>query len=176
VAGPRIHGLSLNGSRWFSDLRLRLKTRSGISRSNLGRRSRHGRLTVAPAGDGTTHRAVVPLLLLRRGSPRTTVSLLQRDLALRGRRGTVNSPRGILGSGENRSSAHNGVPFFLKLGNGEGILRWSSNSSKTSSSFPMVSSSSSWTSIAVSGGGIWCVTAAARAKAASQFGSKICTI
>jgi hypothetical protein len=39
-------------SRRFSDLQLRLKTRRGISRSNLGRRSRCGRLTATPAGDG----------------------------------------------------------------------------------------------------------------------------
>jgi hypothetical protein len=84
----------------------------------------------------------------------------------------VNSPRGILGGGGDRSSACDGVPFFLKLGDGEGILRGSFGSSKTSSSFPLVSSSSSWASIAVSGGGIRRAAAVGRAKAAAQFGSK----
>jgi hypothetical protein len=87
----------------------------------------------------------------------------------------VNSCRENLGGGGDRSSARDGVPFFLKLSDGEGVLRRSSGSSKTSNSFPLVSSSSSWTSIAASGGRIWRVTAAARAKAAAQFGSKIRT-
>jgi hypothetical protein len=55
----------------------------------------------------------------------------------------ANSLRGILGGDDDRSNARDGVPFFLKLDNGEGVLRWSSSSSKTSSSFPLVSSSSS---------------------------------
>jgi hypothetical protein len=55
----------------------------------------------------------------------------------------VNSPKGILGGGGDRSSAFDGVPFFLKLGDSESILRWSSSSSKTTNSFPLVSSSSS---------------------------------
>jgi hypothetical protein len=88
----------------------------------------------------------------------------------------VNSPRGILGSGGDRSTACDGVPFFLKLDDGEGVLRRSSSSSKTSSSFPLVSSSSSWTSIAASGGGIQRAIVAARAKAAARFGSKISMI
>jgi hypothetical protein len=85
----------------------------------------------------------------------------------------VNSPRGILGGGGDRSSARDGVPFFLKQGDGEGILRRSSGLSKTSSNFPLVSSSSSWASIAVSGGGIRRATAVVRAKVAAQFRSKI---
>jgi hypothetical protein len=48
-----------------------------------------------------------------------------------------------LGGGGDRSSKRDGVPFFLKLDNGESVLRWSSGSSKTISSFPLVSSSSS---------------------------------
>jgi hypothetical protein len=55
----------------------------------------------------------------------------------------ANSPRGILGGSDDRSSARNRVPFFLKLNDDEGDLRWISGSSKTSSSFPLVSSSSS---------------------------------
>jgi hypothetical protein len=145
--GPRwpVHGLSLNESHRFSDRRMRLKTRRVISRSNLGRRSRHGQLTAAPAsnGGGATHRAAVPRPLLRRGGSGATASLLQWGLVLWGRRRTVNSPRGILGGSSDRSSAHNGVSLFLKLGDGEGVLRRSSGSSKTSSSFPLVSSSSS---------------------------------
>jgi hypothetical protein len=35
------------------------------------------------------------------------------------------------------------VPFFLKLVDNESVLRWSSGSSKTVSSFRLVSSSSS---------------------------------
>jgi hypothetical protein len=85
----------------------------------------------------------------------------------------VNSPRGILGSGDDWISACDKVPFFLKLGDGEGVLRRSSGSSKTSSSFPLVSSSSSWTLIAASGSEIRRVTVAARAKAAARSGSKI---
>jgi hypothetical protein len=54
-----------------------------------------------------------------------------------------NSPKGILGGDGDWSSARDGVPFFLKLGDGEGVLWWSSGSSKTTSSFPLVSSSSS---------------------------------
>ncbi len=53
----------------------------------------------------------------------------------------MNSPKGVLGGGSDWSSARDGVPFFLKLGDGESILRWSSGSSKTTSSFPLVSSS-----------------------------------
>jgi hypothetical protein len=60
-----------------------------------------------------------------------------------GWRGTMNSPKGILGGSDDWSSAHDGVPFFLKLGDGESVLRWSFGSSKTTSSFPLVSSSSS---------------------------------
>jgi hypothetical protein len=60
-----------------------------------------------------------------------------------GRRGTANSPKRVLGGGGDQSSARDGVPFFLKIGDGESILRWSSDSSKTMSSFPLVSSSSS---------------------------------
>jgi hypothetical protein len=55
----------------------------------------------------------------------------------------VNSPRGILGGGGDRSSARDGVPFFLKLSDGEGIVRRSAVSSKASSNFPLVSTSSS---------------------------------
>jgi hypothetical protein len=55
----------------------------------------------------------------------------------------VNSPRWILGGGGDRSNVRDGVPFFLKLDDSEGVLRRSSGSSKTSSSFPLVSSSSS---------------------------------
>jgi hypothetical protein len=55
----------------------------------------------------------------------------------------TNSPKGILGSGDDRSSARDGVPFFLKLGDGESVLRWRSDSSKTTTNFPLVSSSSS---------------------------------
>jgi hypothetical protein len=36
-----------------------------------------------------------------------------------------------------------GVSFFLKLGNSESIHRWNFGSSRTTSSFPLVSSSSS---------------------------------
>jgi hypothetical protein len=88
----------------------------------------------------------------------------------------VNSPRGILGGGGDRSSARDRVPFFLRLGDGEGILRWSSSLSKTSNNFPLDSSSSSWASIAVSGDRIWRAIATARAKAVVRFGSKIRTI
>jgi hypothetical protein len=69
-----------------------------------------------------------------------------------------------------------GVSFFLKLGDGESILQWSSGLSKTTSSFPLAFSSSSWASIAASGGRNQCAIAAARAKVAAQFGSKIRTI
>jgi hypothetical protein len=34
----------------------------------------------------------------------------------------VNSPRGILGGGGDRSGARDEVPFFLKLDDGEGVL------------------------------------------------------
>jgi hypothetical protein len=54
----------------------------------------------------------------------------------------VNSPKGVLGGGD-RSSAGDGVPFFLKLGDGASVLRRSSGSSKTMSNVPFVSSSSS---------------------------------
>jgi hypothetical protein len=122
--GPRVHELSLNESHRFSYLRLRLKMRSGISRSNLSHRSRHGRFTVAPADDagGAMNPAAVPQPLLRRGSPGATASLLRRGLALWWWRGTANSPRGILGGDGDRSSARDGVPFFLKLGDCEGVL------------------------------------------------------
>jgi hypothetical protein len=62
----------------------------------------------------------------------------------------ANSPKGVLGGGGDRSSAHDGVPFFLKLDDGESVLWWSSGSSNTTSNFPLVSSSSSSASIAVS--------------------------
>jgi hypothetical protein len=39
-------------------------------------------------------------------------------------------------------AARDGVPFFLKLGDGESVLRWSSGSSKTTTIFLLVSSSS----------------------------------
>jgi hypothetical protein len=55
----------------------------------------------------------------------------------------ANSPKGILGGGGDRSSVRDRVLFFLKLSDGEGILRRSSGWSKTNSSFPLVSSSSS---------------------------------
>jgi hypothetical protein len=55
-----------------------------------------------------------------------------------GRRGTVNSPKGIFGSDGDQSSARDGVPLFLKLGDNESVLQWSSDSSKTTSSFPLV--------------------------------------
>jgi hypothetical protein len=42
-AGPRVHGLSLNESHQFSDLRPRFKTRRDISRSNLGHQLTRGR-------------------------------------------------------------------------------------------------------------------------------------
>jgi hypothetical protein len=35
------------------------------------------------------------------------------------------------------------MSFFLKLSDGESVLQWSSDSNKTTSSFPLVSSSSS---------------------------------
>jgi hypothetical protein len=81
----------------------------------------------------------------------------------------VNSPKGILGGGGDMSSARDGVPFVLKLSDGESVLRWSSDSSKTTSNFPLVS-------VVASGGGNRCTIAAARAKAVAQFGSKIRTI
>jgi hypothetical protein len=77
------------------------------------------------------------------------------------------------GDGGDRSSAHDRVPFFLKLGDGESVLRWSSGSSKTTSSFPLVSSSPSYASIAASGGGNQCAIVVAGTKAVTQFGSKI---
>jgi hypothetical protein len=55
----------------------------------------------------------------------------------------ANSHKGVLGGGGNQSSVRDGVPFFLKIGDGESILQWSSSSSKTMSSFPLVSSSNS---------------------------------
>jgi hypothetical protein len=55
----------------------------------------------------------------------------------------VNSPKGVLGGGGDQRSACDGVPFFLKFNDAESVLRWSSGSSKTTSSFPLVSSSSS---------------------------------
>jgi hypothetical protein len=55
----------------------------------------------------------------------------------------VNSPKGVLGGGGDRSIARDGVPFCLKLSDSESILRWSSGSSRTMSGFPLVSSSSS---------------------------------
>jgi hypothetical protein len=57
--------------------------------------------------------------------------------------GVANSPKGILGGGGDWSSARDEVSFFLKLYDGESVLQWSSGSSKTTSSFPLVSSSSS---------------------------------
>jgi hypothetical protein len=48
-----------------------------------------------------------------------------------------------MGGGGDWSSARDGVPFFLKLGDSKGILQRSSGSSKTSTSFPFVSLSSS---------------------------------
>jgi hypothetical protein len=48
-----------------------------------------------------------------------------------------------LGGGGDRSSARDEVFFFLKLGDDESILQWSSGSSKTMSIFPLVSSSPS---------------------------------
>jgi hypothetical protein len=150
----------------------------GYRWSNLGCRSRCGWVTTAPAGEGSgvTHRAAAPRPLLRWGGPGATTSLSQRGLAIRGWRGTVSSPKGILGGGNDRSSVRDGVPFFLKLGDGESVLRWSSGLSKTTTSFPLVSLRSSYASIATSGGGNRCATTAARAKVAAQFGSKICTI
>jgi hypothetical protein len=71
------------------------------------------------------------------------MSLSQRGLALHGQRGTMNKPKGILGGGGDQSYVHDGVPVFHKLGDSEGVLRWSFGSSKTTSSFPLVSSSSS---------------------------------
>jgi hypothetical protein len=88
----------------------------------------------------------------------------------------MNSPKGILGGSDDRSSARDGVSFFLKLGDCESVLRWGSGSSKTTSSFPLVSSSSSKASIVMSGIRNQCTTTVARAKAAAQFGSKIRTI
>jgi hypothetical protein len=85
----------------------------------------------------------------------------------------VNSPKGILGGGSDQSSGRDGVPFFLKLGDGESVLQRSTGSSKTTSSFPLVSSSSSLASIAARGGENWCTTGAAKAKAVTQLGSKI---
>jgi hypothetical protein len=35
----------------------------------------------------------------------------------------MNSPKGILGGSGDRSSVRDGVPFFLKLGDSESILR-----------------------------------------------------
>jgi hypothetical protein len=55
----------------------------------------------------------------------------------------VNSPKRILCGGGDWSSERFGAPFLLKFRDGESILRWSSGSSKTTSSFPLVSSSSS---------------------------------
>jgi hypothetical protein len=55
----------------------------------------------------------------------------------------ANSPEGILGGDGDRSSACDRVPFFLKLGDGKSVLRWSFGSSKSTSSFALVSSSSS---------------------------------
>jgi hypothetical protein len=43
------------------------------------------------------------------------VSLSRRGLALRGRRGTTNSPKGVLGGGDDRSNACDGgqlAPIF----------------------------------------------------------------
>jgi hypothetical protein len=48
-----------------------------------------------------------------------------------------------MGSGGDWSSVRDGVPFFLNLGDGEGTLRRSSGSSKTSNGFLLVSSISS---------------------------------
>jgi hypothetical protein len=55
----------------------------------------------------------------------------------------ANSLKGILGGGGDQSNARDRVLFFLKLGDGESVLRCSSGSSKTTNSFPLVSSSSS---------------------------------
>jgi hypothetical protein len=88
----------------------------------------------------------------------------------------ANSPKGILGSGSDRSSPRGGEHFFLKLGDCESVLWWSSSLSKTTSNFTLVSSSSSLASIAARGGRNQCVIVAAKAKAAAQFGSKIHTI
>jgi hypothetical protein len=55
----------------------------------------------------------------------------------------ANSPEGILGGDGDRSSACDRMPFFLKLDDGKSVLRWSFGSSKSTSSFPLVSSSSS---------------------------------
>jgi hypothetical protein len=88
----------------------------------------------------------------------------------------ANSPKGILGGGGDRSNVHKRVPFFLKLSDDESVLRWRFGSSRTTTSFPLVSSSSSWASIAASGSGNWRMTVVAWAKAATQFGSKIRTI
>jgi hypothetical protein len=50
-----------------------------------------------------------------------------------------NMKAGFLSGGGDQSSAHEGVSFFLKLGDIESILRWSSGSSNTMSIFPLVS-------------------------------------
>jgi hypothetical protein len=97
---------------------------------------------VADDGGGAMHRAVVPRPLLQRGYPGAMASLSRRGLTLHGRRGMANSPKGILGGGGDWSSARDGVSFFLKLSDGESVLRWSSGSSRNTISFPLVSSSS----------------------------------
>jgi hypothetical protein len=67
---------------------------------------------VAPVGDGggTMHRAAAPWPLLRRGGPRATTILSWWCLALRGRRRTVNSPKGVLGDGD-RHNVRDGGEF-----------------------------------------------------------------
>jgi hypothetical protein len=107
---------------------------------------------------------------------RATTNLSQQGLTLWGRHRMANSPKGILGSGSDRSSTRGGEHFFLKLGDCESVLWWSSSLSKTTSSFTLVSSSSSLASIAARGGRNQCVIVAAKAKAVAQFGSKIHTI
>jgi hypothetical protein len=59
-------------------------------------------------GGGVTHRAMAPWPLLRQGSPGAMASLSRWGLALQRRRGTANSPKGVLGGSGDRSSVRDG--------------------------------------------------------------------
>jgi hypothetical protein len=153
--GPPVHETLLNGGCRLSDLRLRLKREGVSSWSNLDHWSRVGRLAAAPAGDGggATHQAMAPWPLLWWGSPRATASLSRRGLSLRGRRATVNSPKGVLGGGGDWSNARDGGHLAPIFGD-DGRSQWGlSGNKKQSYVFLTTSSSFSYASIAASGGG-----------------------
>jgi hypothetical protein len=63
----------------------------------------------------------------------------------------VNSLKVIFGSDGDQSSARDRVPLFLMLGDDESVLQWSSDSSKTTGSFPLVLAGLGWVTARVTG-------------------------